>query len=66
MHKQANTDRSYMKAGKLDSAGVMISHTSISPLYIPSEVLVQLFMCQYGDNPEKTVLQPECIMLYDL
>lgn len=55
-----------MKAGKLDSAGVMISHTSISPLYIPSEVLVQLLMCQYGDNPEKTVLQPECIILYDL
>lgn len=54
------------KESKLNSVGAKISHISISPLDILGQVLVQPFMCQYEDNPKRTILQPECIIIYDL
>lgn len=62
-HKQTNIDQSCTKASKLNSAGAKISHISISPLDILSQVLMQPFMCQYEDNPKRTILQPGCIIL---
>lgn len=59
-------DQSYMKASKLNSAGAKISHICISAFDILGQVLVQLFICQYEDNPQRTILQPEQLLYYDL
>lgn len=65
-HKQVNKDQSYIKANKLNSAGAKISHILISPLGILSNILIQPFICQYEDNPKRTIRQPGFIVLNDL
>lgn len=65
-HKEANKHQSCMKASKWNSAGAKIWHIVLAPLDILGQVLIQPFMCQYEDNPKRTILQPECIILHDL
>lgn len=55
-----------MMASKFNSAGAKILHIPISPFDIVSQILVQACMCQYEDNPKRTIHQPGPIILYDL